>query len=163
MFCLFVYRVLWIPKALWIVLSQTINILINKILGCPQEFYHRFTYIAPSSGHSLLNLNVPFKVILCFLMSGVRMLHVWQDWRKFIQIHQYNTMALLSGEIMLNSQKVCMYILYQLQSYMSSGNHFHLAHPHELSCQSVEGHHHAIQTCHALEMIPDSTPLMIHA
>ena len=36
----------------------------QKNLGCPQEFYHRFMCKAPSSGHSLLNLNVPFKVIL---------------------------------------------------------------------------------------------------
>ena len=32
--------------------------------GCPRNFYHRFTYIAPSSGHSLLNLNMPFTLIL---------------------------------------------------------------------------------------------------
>ena len=30
----------------------------------PQEFYHRFMYIAPSSDHSLLIPNLPFKVIL---------------------------------------------------------------------------------------------------
>ena len=30
----------------------------------PREFYHRFMYIAPSSHHSLLTLNLPFKVIL---------------------------------------------------------------------------------------------------
>ena len=67
----FVYRVLWILKALWIVLSETINILRNLhkkkrtySFGMPQEFYHRFMYIAPSSGEPLPNLNLPFKWIL---------------------------------------------------------------------------------------------------
>ena len=64
-------------------------------------------------------------------MLGVRMLHVWQDWQKFIQIHQYNTTALISGEIMLNSQRVCINYM-----YMSSGNHYY-AHPDELSWESV--------------------------
>ena len=50
----FVYRVLWIPKALWIVLSEAISILRNlqkhkHILGCPPLVSHRFMYIAPSS------------------------------------------------------------------------------------------------------------------
>ena len=31
----------------------------------------------------------------CFLMSRVRMLHFLKDWWKFIQIHQYYTMALM--------------------------------------------------------------------
>ena len=73
----FVYRVLWILKALWIVLSETINILRkvgNFFFGgdAPQKIYQRF---------------MPFKLILrsfevnCFLMSGVRMLH----FLKFIQ------------------------------------------------------------------------------
>ena len=35
-----------------------------NIFAIPQEFHHRFMYIAPSSGHSLLNPNVPFKLIL---------------------------------------------------------------------------------------------------
>ena len=53
-------------------------------------------YIAPSSGHILLNLELPFKMILrrievVFLMSGVRMLHFLKDWWKFIRIHQYYT------------------------------------------------------------------------
>ena len=50
----------------------------------------------------LLNLNSPFKLIsevglgLFSMMSGlwVRMLHFLKDWWKFIQIHQYYTMAL---------------------------------------------------------------------
>ena len=33
-------------------------------LGCPQKFYHSVMYIAPSSGHELLKLNLPFKLIL---------------------------------------------------------------------------------------------------
>ena len=100
----FVYRVAWVLKALWIILSETINILrkLQKITfsGCPPKFYHILMYIAPSSGHILLNLYFHFKFILlkevwgCFLMSGVRMLHFLKDWWKFIQIHQYYTMAL---------------------------------------------------------------------
>ena len=68
----FVYWVLWILKALWIVLSKTINILINlqpKILfpptppPPPQEFYSGFIYIVPSSECSLLILSLSLKVI----------------------------------------------------------------------------------------------------
>ena len=65
-----VYRVLWILKALWIVLSATINILKKKKAttttksGFPQRFCHWFMYIAPSSGHSMMNQNFPFKLIL---------------------------------------------------------------------------------------------------
>ena len=33
----------------------------------------------------------------CFLVSGVRMLHFLKDLWKFIQIHQYYTMALICG------------------------------------------------------------------
>ena len=61
-------RVLWIVKALWIVWSETINILrylqFKTFLGCPRQFHHRFMHIYPSSGHSFVNLNVPFKLIL---------------------------------------------------------------------------------------------------
>ena len=32
--------------------------------GCPRNVYHRVMYIAPSSGHTVLNLNLPFKVVL---------------------------------------------------------------------------------------------------
>ena len=64
----FVYRVVWVLKGLWIVLSETINIFRNlhktNILGCPWKFYHRVVYIAPSSGHELLKFNLPFKLIL---------------------------------------------------------------------------------------------------
>ena len=66
----FVYRDTGVLKALKIILSETINILrkLKKkkltFLGCPRKFYHRVMYIAPSSGHILLNLNFPFKVIL---------------------------------------------------------------------------------------------------
>ena len=56
-------------------------------------------YIAPASDHSLLTISLPSRVILrrfevVFVMSGVRMLHFLKDWYKFIQIHQYYTMAL---------------------------------------------------------------------
>ena len=64
----FVYRVVWALKALWIFLSETINFLrkLHKtnILGCPRKFYHRVMYIAPSSGHISLNLNMLFKFVL---------------------------------------------------------------------------------------------------
>ena len=63
----FVYRVVGVLKALWIALSETINILRKlhetNISGCPRKFYHRVMYIAPSSGHTLLNLNLPFELI----------------------------------------------------------------------------------------------------
>ena len=36
----------------------------KKLLGCLQQFYHRFMYITPSSDHSLITLNLPVKVIL---------------------------------------------------------------------------------------------------
>ena len=59
----FVYRVLWILKALWIVLSETIHILrkLKNITfwGCPRNFYHRFMYIPPSSGEPLPHINLP--------------------------------------------------------------------------------------------------------
>ena len=72
------------------VLSETIDILrkLHKtnIFGKPpRELYIELCiYIAPSSGHELLKLNLPFKLILkevwdCFLMSGVRMLHFLKD------------------------------------------------------------------------------------
>ena len=32
--------------------------------GCPREFSHRDMYIAPSSGHTSFNFNMPFKLIL---------------------------------------------------------------------------------------------------
>ena len=64
----FVCRVLWVLKALWIVFSETIDMLRKlhktKIFGLPLKFYHTFMYIAPSSGHTLLDLNLPFKLIL---------------------------------------------------------------------------------------------------
>ena len=86
---------------MWIVLSETINMLRNlqkiHIFGVPREFYHSFIYIVPSSDHSLLTLNMPFKVMLkrfeVVFMFGVKMLHFW----RLINIHfinQYYTMAL---------------------------------------------------------------------
>ena len=61
----FVYRVLWILKAFSCELfclkpSMFWEIRKKKKLGCLWEFYHMFMYIAPSSGRSLLSLNVPF-------------------------------------------------------------------------------------------------------
>ena len=57
----FVYRALWILKALWIVLSKTINILRKlqqqqkNIFGKPPRIVPYVMYTAPSSGHPLLN------------------------------------------------------------------------------------------------------------
>ena len=51
----FVYRVVWVLKALSITLSETVNFW---------EIYHRVMYIAPSSGHISLNFNMPLKWIL---------------------------------------------------------------------------------------------------
>ena len=60
----FVYIVVWVLRALWILLSETINILRKLHKTNPRKFYHRVMYIAPSSGHILLNFNMPFKLIL---------------------------------------------------------------------------------------------------
>ena len=62
----------------------------------------RFMYIhvAPSVFHSLQIINMPFiesdskEIWGCLLMSGVKMQHFSKDWWKFIQIHQYYTLAL---------------------------------------------------------------------
>ena len=65
--------------------------------GCPWECYHyRFMYIAPSSSHSLLNLNVPFKLILrrfdvvfwCLEWDCCTFQKIDEN---SIQIHQYYT------------------------------------------------------------------------
>ena len=94
-------RVLWILKALWIVLSETINILRKlhetNISGMPPPPPNFFMVVivlcklAPSSGHALLNLNLPCRLILrrfwgCFLMSGVRMLYLLKV-KMFIAVH----------------------------------------------------------------------------
>ena len=51
----FVYRVEWVLKAMWTILSETINIVRKlhetTIFGMPPKFYHRVMYLAPSSGH----------------------------------------------------------------------------------------------------------------
>ena len=63
-----IYRVVWALKALWIISSETINILRKlrrkKKLGCPRKCFHRVMYIAPSSGHEWLNLNLSLELIL---------------------------------------------------------------------------------------------------
>ena len=92
------------------VLIETINILKNlppqkqqqqQQLGMPLRILPK-SYVHTCSSHEwsfMLTLKLPFKLIVrnfwgCFLMSGVRMLHFLKDWWKFIQIHQYYTMAL---------------------------------------------------------------------
>ena len=56
----FIYRFLWILKAVWVILSQTIISFWefckkHKFLGYPWEFYHRFMYIAPFSDYLFAN------------------------------------------------------------------------------------------------------------
>ena len=94
----FVYRVAQVLKAMWIILSETINILRKlhetNIFGMPpkilpQSYVH---YIAPSSGHILLNLIC----LLNWFLGGLRLFSdVWSENAalfEFIQIHQYYTM-----------------------------------------------------------------------
>ena len=56
------------------------EICTHKMGGGGRELYNRLMYIAPSSDHSLLTLNLPFKVILyrdlrLFSASRVKILH----------------------------------------------------------------------------------------
>ena len=55
-------------QALGIFLFETINfrrkLHKTNIIGMPREFSHRDMYIAPSSGHTSFNFNMPFKLIL---------------------------------------------------------------------------------------------------
>ena len=66
----------------------------------PREFYHRLMYKAPSSDHSLLTLNLPFKVILrkfdvvfwcLYRENDARLKNGW----KFIHFHLYYTIDLI--------------------------------------------------------------------
>ena len=83
--------------------------------GCHQKVYHRFMYIAPSSDHSLLTPNLPFKVILrefevvfwclewecCTFQkidensfkstNTIKVLHVWLKGQWFLQYDKRNT------------------------------------------------------------------------
>ena len=99
----FVYRVVWVLKALWIFMSETINFLRKlQFLGCLRKFYHRVMYRAPSSGQISLNFNIPIKLILrkfavVFWYLEWECCTFLKYWCKFIQIHKYYTMALLSG------------------------------------------------------------------
>ena len=40
------------------------NCIKLTLSGCPREFSHRDMYIAPSSGHTSFNFDMPFKLIL---------------------------------------------------------------------------------------------------
>ena len=70
--------------------------MFSEIWG-PQEFYHRFMYIAPSSDHLLLTVIPPFKVILrrfevvFWCLEWDHQCTFWKDQGKLIQIHQYYT------------------------------------------------------------------------
>ena len=108
----FINRFLWILKALWIDLSETMNILWNlqklTFFGCPQEFYHRFMYITPSSGWSLLTHILHFWVMVggcgCFLNSDIgKMMHFSKDWWKFIYIHPYYCGSTVAYRIVLST------------------------------------------------------------
>ena len=72
--------------------------LVNCFVWNHNKFHHRFMYIAPSSDHSLLTPNLPFKVVLrdLRLFSDVwsENATLFTDRCKLIQIHQYHTMAL---------------------------------------------------------------------
>ena len=98
-----VYRVVRVLKALWIFLSETINFLrkLHKtnFFGMPLQFYHRVMYIAPSSGHISLNLNMPFKLILrrfevIFWCLEWECCTFWKIDGNSFKFHQYYTMAL---------------------------------------------------------------------
>ena len=100
----FLYRVVWVLKALWICLSETINFLRKLIKltfsGCPPKFYHRVMYTAPSSGHISLNFNMTFKLILrrfevVFWSENAALFERLMEIQS--QIHQYYTMALKLG------------------------------------------------------------------
>ena len=81
----FAYRAVWVLKALWIFLSETINFLrkLNtanifwmppKILPC------RVMYIVPSSGHISLNSNMPLiKLILRMFEVNRCFSDVWSE------------------------------------------------------------------------------------
>ena len=74
------FIVLWILKAVWVVLSETINNLKNLK---KKQFYHRFMHRAPSSDHSLLTLKLTlnwFYGSLKFSMTGARMMSFSKDW-----------------------------------------------------------------------------------
>ena len=66
-------------------------------MECPQKFYHtRFMYISPSSGHSLLNLNLPFKfiprwfeVVFWCLENAAPFKRLMSDENSFISTNQY--------------------------------------------------------------------------
>ena len=96
------YGVLWILRALWIILSKTINILRKlqkKNFWDAPDIFNMFMYIAPSSGKPLPDLNLPFKWILR-RFEVVFWCRAWEcyflkDWWKFIQIHQYFTIMAL--------------------------------------------------------------------
>ena len=64
----FLYRVVRVLKALEsFCLKPSIfweNCIKLTFSGCPRKFSHRVMYIAPSSGHISLNINMPFKLIL---------------------------------------------------------------------------------------------------
>ena len=91
----FVYRVVWALKPLWIFLSESLkpsifweNCIKLTFSGCPRKFYHRVMYIAPSSGHISLNLNMLFK----FILRSLRLFSdVWSEnatlFERLMEIH----------------------------------------------------------------------------
>ena len=62
--------------------------------GCPQKCYHRVMYTASSSCHKLVNLNLPFELILrmfevVFWCLEWECSTFWKIGGNFIQVHQY--------------------------------------------------------------------------
>ena len=104
----FVYRVLWVLNLVWIILSETINILRNlqklKFGGCP-EFYH--IYIAPSSGLRRFEVQVVSDV-------WSENAALFERLMKIIWFKSKNTVEPLYNEV-LGTMKIT--LLYQVSHY----------------------------------------------
>ena len=90
----------------------------KKNSGYPREFYHRFMYIAPSTDHSLIILNLPFQVILSKFEVVFWCLE-W-EWYTFQKIYEnsfesINTVEPRYNEV-LGTMKIT--LLYQVSHYI---------------------------------------------
>ena len=59
----------------------------------------------------------------CFPMSGVRMLHFLKDWWKFIQIHQYYTMAVIKTTLRLEAEGLNDFFLHECHNIFTKCVH----------------------------------------
>ena len=86
-----------------------------KLIFCPREFSHRDMYIAPSSGHTSFNFNMPFNLILrrCEMSE-----FLFENWWKSIPIHQNYTMA-------LNCRSSIVIVISNLLSGLWKHSHMH--------------------------------------